>query len=46
MISDIEHTAHSNYKMLKKAYNIEDYYEHNLLPQIMAYPNKFIHWVK
>jgi hypothetical protein len=43
LISDIESQAHSNYKMLKKIYNIEDYYEHNLIPQLMAYPHKFIH---
>jgi len=32
LVSDIEHTAHSNYKALKKCYNLEDYYEHNLIP--------------
>ena len=32
LISDIEQTAHSNYKALKKIYNLEDYYEHNLIP--------------
>lgn len=32
LISDIEQTAYSNYKMLKKGYNLEDYYEHHLIP--------------
>ena len=28
--------------MNKKIYNLEDYYEHNLIPQLMAYPHKFL----
>jgi len=32
LVGDIEQTAHSNYKSLKKIYNLEDYYEHNLIP--------------
>ena len=43
LISDIESQAHSNYKMLKKAYNLEDYYEHHLIPQLLTYPHKFVH---
>ncbi|CDW79200.1 zinc c2h2 type family protein [Stylonychia lemnae] len=43
LVADIEQTAHSNYKNLKKIYNLEDYYEHNLIPQVLAYPHKFQH---
>ena len=43
IIADIEQTAHSNYKALKKIYNLEDYYEHNLIPQLLTYPHKFVH---
>eukprot|EP00347_Sterkiella_histriomuscorum_P024372 403331348 len=43
LVSDIEQTAHSNYKTSKKIYNLEDYYEHNLIPQLLTYPHKFLH---
>lgn len=43
LVSDIEQTAHSNHKTLKKIYNLEDYYEHNLVPQLLTYPHKFVH---
>ena len=43
LVSDIETTAHSNYKMSKKIYNLEDYYEHHLIPQLLTYPHKFVH---
>jgi len=32
LVADIESTSKSNYKMLKKGYNLEDYYEHHLVP--------------
>ena len=32
LAQDIETASYSNYKMLKKAYNLEDYYEHHLIP--------------
>lgn len=32
LIADIEGTARQNYKDLKKIYNLEDYYEHYLIP--------------
>ena len=46
LVADIESTAHSNYKMAKKIYNLEDYYEHNLIPQLLTYPHKFVHRLK
>ena len=46
LVADIEQTAHSNYKMLKKIYNLEDYYEHHLIPQLLTYPHRFIHRLK
>lgn len=38
--------AKQNYKDLKKIYNLEDYYEHHLIPQIMTYPHKFVQRVR
>lgn len=32
IVADIEQAAHSNHKTLKKIYNLEDYYEHYLIP--------------
>ncbi len=32
LIADIENVAKQNYKDLKKIYNLEDYYEHHLIP--------------
>jgi hypothetical protein len=43
LISDIEGTARQNYKDFKKIYNLEDYYEHYLIPQLLTYPHKFVH---
>lgn len=46
LIADIENVARQNYKDLKKVFNLEDYYEHHLIPQIMAYPHKFVQRVR
>ena len=46
LLADIENVAKTNYKDLKKVYNLEDYYEHHLIPQIMTYPQKFVQRVK
>lgn len=46
LVADIEGVARQNYKDLKKIYNLEDYYEHHLIPQIMTYPHKFVQRVK
>jgi|LauGreDrversion4_2_1035121.scaffolds.fasta_scaffold757174_2 hypothetical protein len=46
LLADIENVAKQNYKDLKKVYNLEDYYEHHLIPQIMTYPHKFVQRVK
>lgn len=46
LVADIESAAHSNLKMLKKNYNLEDYYEHHLGPQLITYPHKFINRLK
>ncbi len=32
LIADIEGVARQNYKDLKKIFNLEDYYEHHLIP--------------
>ena len=32
LVADIESTSHANHKMSKKIYNMEDYYEHHLIP--------------
>jgi hypothetical protein len=32
--------------MNRRIYNVEDYYEHNLIPQLLNYPHKFVHRLK
>jgi hypothetical protein len=32
LLADIENVARQNYKDLKKIFNLEDYYEHHLIP--------------
>lgn len=32
LVTDIDQTAHLNYKMSRKIYNIKDFYENTLVP--------------
>ena len=43
LVSDIDQTAHQNYKLSRKIFNIKDFYENTLLPQILTQPHKFLH---
>lgn len=42
MLNDIQETANENYSSLKRIYNLEDYYEHNLLPKMLSFPRQYI----
>ena len=43
LVCDVDQTAQQNYKMSRKIFNIKDYYENTLVPQIMTQPHKFLH---
>lgn len=43
LVSDVDQTALQNYKMGRKIFNIKDYYENTLVPQILTQPHKFLH---
>jgi hypothetical protein len=43
LVSDIDQTAQQNYKMFRKIFNIKDFYENTLVPQIFTQPHKFLH---
>jgi hypothetical protein len=43
LVSDIDQTASSNYRMTRKIFNIKDFYENTLVPQIFTQPHKFLH---
>lgn len=36
LMNDIDCLAHTNFKMQRKIYNIEDFYENTLVPQIFT----------
>ena len=43
LLADIDQTAHHCYKMNRKMFNIKDFYENTLVPQILTQPHKFLH---
>ena len=43
LLADIDQTATNNYKMARKIFNIKDFYENTLVPQILTQPHKFLH---
>ena len=43
LINDIDQIATSNYKCARKIFNIKDFYENTLVPQILTQPHKFLH---
>lgn len=43
LVADIDSIAQQNHKMLRKIFNIKDFYENTLVPQILTQPHKFLH---
>jgi hypothetical protein len=43
LVADIDTIAQQNHKMLRKIFNIKDFYENTLVPQILTQPHKFLH---
>jgi hypothetical protein len=43
LVADVDQTAHQCYKMSRKMFNIKDFYENTLVPQILTQPHKFLH---
>lgn len=43
LVCDIDMTASQNYRLSRKIFNIKDFYENTLVPQIFTQPHKFLH---
>ena len=43
LLADIDQTATDNYRVERKIFNIKDFYDTTLIPQIMTQPHKFLH---
>ena len=42
VLFDIQENAYENVSTLRRIYNIEDYYENNLLPKMLSFPKQYI----
>ena len=41
-MNEIQDVAQENQRSLNQIYNLEDFYENNLLPKMFAFPNQYI----
>ena len=39
MLNEIQELGSENFKNLNAIYNLEDYYENNLLPKMLSFPH-------
>jgi hypothetical protein len=46
VLSDIQDTAFENVSTLRRIYNLEDYYENNLLPKMLSFPKQYINRIQ
>lgn len=46
LLADIDQTGCDNFKMARKCFGIKDFYDTNLVPQILTQPHKFLHRLK
>lgn len=46
VLAEIQTTARENHHALKRIYNLEDFYENNLLPKLLSFPTQFINKIK
>lgn len=42
VLSQIQEVSSDNLKVLNQIYNLEDFYDNNLLPKMFAFPNQYI----
>jgi hypothetical protein len=42
VLNDIQETANENVSTMRRIYNIEDYYDNNLLPKMLSFPKQYI----
>lgn len=42
MLNEIQELGADNFKTLNTIYNLEDYYENNLLPKMFSFPHQYI----
>ena len=42
VLTEIQDTATENLRSLNQIYNLEDFYENNLLPKMFAFPHQYV----
>ena len=42
MLNEIQELGSENFKNLNAIYNLEDYYENNLLPKMFSFPHQYL----
>ena len=42
VLNDIQEIANENVSTLRRIYNLENFYEHNLLPKMLSFPKQYI----
>ena len=42
ILNEIQETAQENQRSLNQIYNLEDFYENNLLPKMFAFPHQYV----
>lgn len=43
LLQEIDQIATVNYKTSRKIFNLKDFYENSLIPQMLTQPHKFLH---
>lgn len=46
LLKEVQDAADDNYKALKRIHNIEDYYEHKLMPKLVSFPTQYLNRIK
>ena len=45
MLNEIQELGSENFKNLNAIYNLEDYYENNLLPKMLSFPHQYLNMI-
>jgi hypothetical protein len=46
LLSDIDQTGTQNFQMERKIWQIKEFYDNTLIPQMLTQPHKFLHRLK
>jgi hypothetical protein len=46
ILNEIQNVASENLQVLNSIYNLEDFYDNNLLPKMLSFPNQYIARIK